>query len=271
MPAKVMFLLASLPWFAFAGLENNGRGARPIALANAFVAIGNSPWSTFYNPAGLASARTVEGSVFLVPEQFGLKELRTISAAAMVPLGVATAGFAVGRFGRELFCETTVALGAGTYLDEGIAVGGSFNLVWNSFERYGSATTPVFDVGALVDVLDGLRLGFRWKNVTAATVGGAGETLAQGQDVGMCYEFSEDSRIAIELEKDIRFPFSIKAGYEQRFVQMLSLRFGVSSNPDKFSFGLGVCFARLEFSYAGYSHAQLGWTHQIELSFDLDR
>jgi hypothetical protein len=270
-PAKVIFLLASLPWFAFAGLENNGRGARPVALANAFVAIGKSPWSTFYNPAGLASARTVEGSVFLVPEQFGLKELRSVSAAAIVPLGVATAGFAVGRFGFELFQETTVAIGAGTYIDEGIAVGGTFNLVRISFERYGSTTTPAFDVGALVDVADGLHLGFQWKNVTAATVGGAGETLAQSQDVGMCYEFSEASRIAIELEKDIRFPFSIKAGYEQWFLQMLSLRFGVASNPDKFSLGLGVSFAGLEFSYAGYSHAQLGWTHQIELSFKLDR
>lgn len=271
MHAKVMFLLASLPWFAFAGLENNGRGARPIALANAFVAIGSSPWSTFYNPAGLASARTLEGSVFLVPEQFGLKELRTVAAAAMVPLGVACVGCAVGQSGFELFRETTLAFGAGTCIDEGIAVGGTFNLVRNSFERYGSTTTPALDVGALVDVVDGLHLGFQWKNVTAVTVGGTGETLAQIHDVGMCYEFSEDSRIAIELEKDIRFPFSIKAGYEQWFLQMLSLRFGVSSNPDKFSFGLAVCFAGLEFSYAGYSHVQLGWTHQIELSFKLDR
>ena len=267
MHAKVMVLLAFLPWVAFAGLENNGRGARPIALANAFVAIGNSPWSTFYNPAGLASARTMEGSIFLVPEQFGLKELRTVTAAAMVPLGVATVGIAFGRFGFELFRETTVAFAAGTYIDEGIAVGGTFNLVRISFDHYGSTTTPAFDVGALVNVVEGLHLGFEWKNVTAATVGGTGETLAQIHDVGMCYEFSEDSRIAVELEKDIRFPFSIKAGYEQWFLQMLSLRFGVSSNPDKFSFGLGVCIAGIDFSYAGYSHAQLGWTHQIELSF----
>jgi hypothetical protein len=103
----------------------------------------------------------------------------------------------------------------------------------------------------------------------AARIGATAEPLPQIQMLGVSYEFSKSSRLLIEWEKDIRYPFSFKGGCEQRFFGFLSLRFGVSTNPDKFSFGIGASQSFVEFSYATYSHAQLGWTHQIELAFQL--
>ncbi len=125
-------------------------------------------------------------------------------------------------------------------------------------------------MGAQGDIAEGLRLGFCWKNIAPAKIGMTGEAIAQIQMFGASYEISTDSRLLFEWEKDIRHPFSFKGGCEQRFLDFLSLRFGISTNPDKFSFGFGVSQSFVEFLYAAYSHAQLGWTHQIELSFRLE-
>ena len=268
---KVMFLLASLPLSMLAGFENNGHGARPTALSDAFVAAGNSPWLTVYNPAGLASCRSIESALFLNPQQFGLKELRTISAAGVIPIGVGSVGIVVGQFGFNLYRETQLTVGVGGTIDAGISVGGAVNLVRISLDRYGSTIARTYDVGALVDVVDGLRIGCDWKNVTAQKIAATGEALPQLLTTGLCYSPSADSRLSIDLEKDIRFPFSLRMGLEHSFLKVLTMRFGICSNPDKISCGIGLRIAGLELSYAGYSHPQLGWTHQIEISFKLDQ
>ncbi len=267
---KVMFLLTSLPWFAFAGFESNGRGARPIALSNAFVAVGNSPWSTAYNPAGLASCNAFEGTLFLSPQQFGLKELRTISAAGVVPFSGGSVGVIVGQFGFDLYRETAYTVGVGGTIDDGVAVGGAVNVVRLSLAQYGTAAIPSYDVGALVEIVSGLRMGFDWKNVTAATIAGSGESLPQVLATGLCYDLSDVARLTMDLEKDIRFPFSLRMGLEHSFLHVLTLRFGMRSNPDTFSVGLGLQIDGFVLSYAAYSHSQLGWTHQIEISFTMN-
>jgi hypothetical protein len=267
MQAKVIFLLASVPWIALAGLENSGHGARPSALSNAFVALGRSPWSTVYNPAGLASCVEVGCAAFVSPQQFGLKELRSISVAGVFPFPSIAVGVVGGQFGFELYRETSFSLGVGGTIEDGIALGITLNLDRIAIDRYGEVTVSTADGGVLVDVTDGLRLGFVWKNTTASAIGTTGEALPQVQSFGVCYELSASSRLSLELEKDIRFPFDLKLGYEHELLQALTLRLGMSSNPRQFSGGLALRMAGFEFSYAGFSHPQLGWTHQIELSF----
>ena len=267
----VVFLISFLPCTASAGFENNGRGTRPSALANAFAAVGDSPWSTVYNPAGLADCHAFEFAVFMSPQQFGLKELRTTTVALFAPLGDQKLGLVGGQFGFDLYRETALSLGIGKMASKGIALGGTINLIRFSIERYGAVTAASFDCGAIIEVVEGLHLGFDWKNFTGSTIGSTAESLPQVQAVGLCYEIAATSRVTLELEKDIRFPFEFKMGYEQEFLHMLNARFGMSNNPQTASVGFGVEFAGIGFSYAGYSHQQLGWTHQIEISFTTGR
>ncbi len=269
MHVRMVFLLASIPCVVAAGIENNGRGARPISLGNAYVAIADNSWATWYNPAGLAKVSTLEAAAFVVPDQFGLKELRTTSASFAIPLGVATAGCIAEQFGFNLYRETSFALGLGTRVADGCCLGVAINLCRVAIERYGSAASATIDLGVLADVQDDLHAGFAWKNVTAATVGGARDELPQIVSIGLGYDFTPSSLLTAELEKDIRFPFSAKIGFEQKVLSAISFRFGVSNHPDKFTLGFGAWYAGLQFLYAGYSHPQLGWTHQFELSVQL--
>jgi hypothetical protein len=76
--------------------------------------------------------------------------------------------------------------------------------------------------------------------------------------------------LTTEIEKDIRYNASVKAGIEKVFLNILALRFGIANNPDKYSAGIAFMYAGMECGYAGYSHAELGWTHQIEISFQFN-
>jgi len=267
--AQVTLLVAGFPAVAHSGFEKNGCGARAISLANAYVAIADDPWAVFYNPAGLAGVSSIRATAFFSPSQFGMNELRTVCAGVTLPMSFSTGAAVIDQFGYDLYRETSISLAFGTSVNEWISLGVSTHFTRLVIEGYGTASPFVFDVGGIASVAEDLRVGWCWKNVTQTAVGVRSEQLPQILNMGVCYEITEHSRLAIELEKDIRYPIIKKFGYEQELFDVLSVRLGISDNPDKFSCGLGVRAAGFEFSYAGYSHSQLGWTHQVELSFSL--
>lgn len=266
MSSRILLLLAIFPVVAQSGSEKNGRGTRAIGLANAYVAIADDPWAVFYNPAGLAQASLFRATAFISPAQFGMSELQTASVAMTLPIGFCTVGLAVDQFGYDLFRETTVALGFGMNVKEYVAIGAAVHLNRLAIEGYGAASRLVLDIGGIAFVTENVRLGWSWNNVTQTSVGTRSEQLPQILSMGVCYEITEDSRLSVELEKDIRYPTIKEFGYEQQLFDVLCIRFGISDNPDKFSCGVAVRALGCEFSYAGYSHQQLGWTHQVELS-----
>ena len=249
--------------------DDNGRGAHAIALGNAFVANADNAWSIRYNPAGLAHLTAFHGSAFYIPEQFGLPELRTVAAAAATPLTFGGIGVSVDQFGFDLYKETHVAVGAGTNLDWGVTGGVAVNLYSFAIERYGSAHRVTLDFGLMAEAAYGVTLGFSMKNVTGTTVGSLNERLPQIFLLGSRYTPIQDFSISVELEKDTRHPFMVKAGVEQWLFDILALRVGISDNPNKVSAGFAARTSGVEFGYAGYSHNQLGWTHQLEVSFRL--
>ena len=263
---QVILVVAAFPVVAHSGFETNGCGARAIGLANAYVAIADDPWAVFYNSAGLARISSIRATVFSSPAQFGMNELRRVCAGATLPTSFCTGGMVIDQFGYDLYRETSISLGIGMRVNEWISLGVTTHFTRLAIVGYGIASRFVFDAGGIASVAEDVRVGCCWKNITEATMGVQSEQLPQIFSMGMCYEITEHSRLAIELEKDKRYPIIKKFGFEQQLFDVLSFRLGMSDNPDKFSCGIGVRAAGFEFSYAGYSHPQLGWTHQVELS-----
>jgi opacity protein-like surface antigen len=242
-----------------------------MGLANAYVAIANDPWAAFYNPAGLAHVSSIQASAFCSPAQFGMDELRTMSIGATLPLSILTGSIAIDQFGYDLYRETSVALAFGASANEWISLGLTTHFTRLAIRGYGTTSQMVFDVGGIATVFDGVSMGWCWKNFTRTSVGAQSGQIPQILSMGACYEITEDSRLVVELEKELHYPIVRKFGYEQRLLAFLSVRLGISDNPDKFSCGLGLSAAGFEFSYAGYSHPQLGWTHQVEISVSLSQ
>ena len=267
----VLLLLSLIPAAFASSYEKNGRGARPIAMANAFVAVPDDPWTPWYNPASLATVSCFKSSLCFVPEQYGLRELRTMSAAAVLPTSLVNVGLVIDDFGSPLYRESTVLFGFGRAIESGVAIGVAANVEMIMIERYGTASVVTIDLGARVELLECLSLGYAWKNIGAATIGASHDALSQIQIVGLCYSPNDLAQMTLDLEKDIRFPFVLRGGIELHLLDELVFRFGCSTNPDIFAVGFGARLAGWECAYALNTHAQLGLTHSIGISFEIPR
>ncbi len=262
---KALAILVLIPFATLCAGENNGRGTRAVSLANAYVAIANDPWAVAYNPAGLAQILSPEVSTFFIPQQFGMPELRTVSLSAAYCTGFGTAGILAEQFGFDLYRSTEMLAGYGIALDTAFSLGVTLDVQRISIERYGASTRVTADVGILGRPVSGVTVGFCFQNVTSAKLSANQERLPQYMLLGISYSPISSFLFTSEIEKDTRFPLVIKAGVEQEFFDFLSLRCGVANNPDKFCLGLSVRYSSFEFGYAGYSHPELGWTHQVEV------
>ena len=268
---KALAFFLGVPFLILSAHESNGRGTKAIAVANAFVALSDNPWAVSYNPAGLAQIRSPVFASFYVPQQFGVLELKTIAASTAIPFNFGTVGAFVEQFGFDLYRTTNIGLGCGFDPVERISVGATIDVEEIEIERYGVSRNVTLDVGFLGKPSANLAIGFCIKNVTAATIGTYRERLPQYVLMGASYSPFKGFSLVAELEKDIQFPLVVKVGIEQNVFEFLSLRCGIADNPDKFSAGMAVRYASVEFGYAGYSHPDLGWTHQIEVTIQWDR
>ena len=268
-PSLSALLLVQLT-FAF-GFESTGRGARPQSLANAFIAATDDPWLVCHNPAGLASLSVSKGALCFVPAQFGLRELRSATAVAGLPTSVINMGIMLDDYGSALYRESTLVFGAGRTIADGVAVGMSLNLGLVAIERYGSALRSSIDLGVSWQVIENFRLAYVWRNVTGARLGLAEEPLPESHTMGFTFVPHRSALVTLDLEKDIRVPFVIRAGIELHVLEYLSLRCGSSNDPEMLTAGVGVRLSRWECSYALRSHHQLGITHAIGLSYEFPR
>ncbi|MBM4168315.1 MAG: hypothetical protein FJ215_04070 [Ignavibacteria bacterium] len=252
-------------------LSAQHRGARSTAMGGASVAGSADVWAVHSNPARLAGISAIVVSAFLMPELFGLKELRTVGIGGVMPVGPVSIGVNAVQFGFELYKETNVSASVGGEIDWDIAGGLTVHVNRFSFDRYGATTTILIDCGLQATPLKDLRLGFAAKNISGTTIGSTNERLPRLFTFGTAYSPIRNFNIAVELEKDVRFPLSLKAGVEQTFFDILSLRLGTSSQPDIFSGGIGMSYSMFDFEYAGFHHPDLGWTHQIEVGIVVGR
>jgi long-subunit fatty acid transport protein len=246
---------------------NNGRGAKAVGMANAFTSVADDAWAVVYNPAGLARIGSPCYSVFFIPAQFGMNELQTKAAAAAVPLRFLAIGVEAEQFGFELYRETVFAAGLAVNFDRFVSAGLGLNLMRFDISKYGSDQNFIMNAGILAQATQDLRFGFCMSNINRAEIGKQGETIPQIYSIGACWQPVEGLTLSAELEKDIGFPSSIKTGLEKILFGRFALRMGVSNQPDKYAAGFSVKQYCFQFGYAGYSHAELGWTHQIELSY----
>ncbi len=249
--------------------EQNGRGVKAIGMAGAFGAIADQPWALYYNAAGLAQIHTSEFESFLVPSQFGLPELRTAAFACAVPFSEFTVALAVEQFGFDLYHETALYLGTGAVIEPHLYAGVSLHGHRIDIVRYGTAAAGALDIGVLGLYGECLRIGCTAANLLPLRSFANQEKLPQTFSAGIAYSPLPSFVCSIEIENDSRSSLMIKGGIEQTILHIIAVRAGVAKNPEKFSMGVSYFIGRFEFGYAGYSHTELGWTHQIEIGFAL--
>lgn len=263
---KILLLIILLNAYLFAQFLP---GSRQNAMGFAFVSVADDHWSIFYNPAGLSKILNLSAGVFYSPAPFGLNELALGSATISKNFEIGNFGFAFQTYGFELFRENKVSFGFAKSFFPEFQFGVKFTYNSLNIQNYGSDYSIGIDFGILSALSENLQLGFAATNINRPTYGVNKEKLSQSFAGGISYKPIHNLIIAIELEKEVRYPFNFKTGLEYNLIKYLALRFGFNTEPNNFTGGIGINYSRFQFNYAFISNNYLGFNHNFGIDFRL--
>lgn len=266
---RILFIM--IPVAIGLGAEGSGSGTRAAALAGAGAMLPGDIWAVVHNPSGLTLSRGTTISAFMIPGQYGLRELRTVAVTAVFPVVGDSAGLCVKHFGFDLYREVRCAIGWGRHIARRLAVGVAVEWMRLAIRGYGTSNSLLCNIGCTINLVEGLEMGVAGKNVLGETIGRKRIPLPQAAAVGLSYQPAPDFLLVLEAEKDVRYVATFKSGVEIRLAECLTLRGGIANHPDKVSAGFSLRHSFVEFGYAAYSHVSLGWTHQVDISVEMGR
>ena len=236
-------------------------GARTLALGRAATALSGDVWG-HYNPASPAGLPGRAASAF-ASQAFGLSELRVGAVAYAEPTRFGTFSGTARTYGFEDFRETHFGIGyarafpvsASRSIYAGLALG--YTSV--SITEFGSGGALGVSLGAMMEVLPGLDFGFHAYNLNRPELTEF-DPLRTGLEVGLAYRAVEQALVLFSVDKDVDFPLSFRGGLEVQPVDVLFLRAGFTTEPVRFSTGVGVAVGILRADVAAERHDVLGWT-----------
>lgn len=267
---KHFFLVIFLATFATAHsqFENTDIGGRAAALNGAFTSLSDNSLAVFYNPSGLGQMKYREVSFYYSPAPFGLSELSTAAFTYAEPMSFGTLGAGVKTYGFDLYRETSFSVSYGNNYRGKIFYGANVNLYNLNIKNYNSATSFGFDIGAMAYLTKFLKWGFIGKNLTGSTIGTSKENIAQVYRTGFTIQPRSDISFILETEKDVKYPFSFRGGFEYAVMEFIDIRAGLSSEPATFSGGIGIYYSLFQLDYSFNNHPDLGFTHQGSLTIN---
>lgn len=255
--------------FITANFAQYNPGAKQISLANSDVAQANDVFTVFNNPAGLSQISWREVGIYYSPAPFGLSELANGYVAYSEPFSFGSVAIGGMTYGFELYKETKVVLGYSYNYDNRFFAGVGVNYHSFSIQNYGSTGVFYFNLGGLAYITDNLRWGFSVSNVNRASLADTDDQIPMILSAGFSYSVINSLTLNFSLEKDIRYNPSIQFGIDYDIIKYLSLRFGTSNQPSRFTAGVGINYSIFSLDYAVFTHQDLGLTHQagIIISF----
>ena len=263
--AAILILVLSQP--SLAAFEERKSGARPWGMGGAFTAIAGDINAIYWNPAGLGQLETTELAATYT-EESGLEELEYGLISLASHLGVlGTVALSANRFGSGIYKEYTYIVSGARKFSENIYLGVNLKYLRMDIERNRAGSDVGLDFGFLCNFRDGqLAFGLAGFNLNQPHVG---EDLPRRFTVGLAYKPIPRLILALDYgwmrdgrANDDQF----RVGFEYRWFRHLALRYGVASDPDRWTAGLGFRMKSLQLDYAYLSHPDFDPTHMVGLT-----
>lgn len=236
-------------------------GARSLALGRAATALQGDVWG-HHNPSSWSTLPSRAASAF-ASQAFGLSELRVGAVAYAEPTPYGTFATTARTYGFEDFRETHFGLGYARAFavsaSRSVHVGLALGYTSVSITEFGSGGALGLSLGAMMEVLPGLDFGFHAYNLNRPELTEF-DPLSSGLEAGLAYRPVEQALVLLSVDKDVDFPISFRGGLEVQPVDVLSLRAGFTTEPVRFSTGVGVAVGVLRADVAAERHEVLGWT-----------
>ena len=256
-------LLIFLPSFLIAANGGSLKGARSAALGESGIAL-NGFWSAINNQAGLACLDKIHIGLS-TENRFLIKELSTYSLAFNIPTNNAGFGFNFTRFGSIHYKETTMGIGYGMKLGSSFYIGIQLNYFGlKQGNGYGSISSFYFEGGFQYKINPKLKMLAHIFNPAIYT--NKTLELAEIYQMGFSYQAHNQVLLLMSYKYHSVWQFSVHTGIEFKF-KSISARLGYGSKPQKFTFGLGYCYKRIQIDISSSIHSMLGNSPQISLIY----
>lgn len=244
-------------------------GARSQGMGNTKVFLPDA-W-TFFNNIG-ALDRVQESQVSSgFDSRFGIPEMSSVDLGLAWKNNFGTLGLGVSRFGGKLFNQQLLGIGFSNTLGI-VSLGAKLDWHQTQIEGFGTGNALLFSLGGVAELGPRFFLGANFSNLNRAKLSQNNEQrLPTAVQMGISYLPGEAVRIIAEIEKDIELTPIFRAGIEYQLTEWIFLRTGISSNPARLSFGLGLRKDRFGFDYAYGQNTALGRTHHLSLGFKLEK
>ncbi len=242
-----------------------GGSASNFSIGNATIANSNE-MSAINNQAGILSVEKwgfQAGAMNL----FGLNSLNIISASGIYKFNANNAvSLSIRHLGDNDLRNQIIGFAYARRLMKNWSISLQADVLSFQAPGFGSRFIPTVEIGSIYEVNDKVNIGFHVFNPF-------GQALTEQEDIsaiiraGVSYELSDKVSLLAEVEKDIIFPFRIKAGIIYMPVEKLSIRTGFNTQEAQFAFGLSYRFGNYSIHGAANVHPSLGLSSGGEISY----
>lgn len=244
-------------------------GARSQGMGNTKLFLPDS-WTYFNNVGALDRIEETQIAAGF-DSRFGIPELSTVDLGFGWKNNFGTIGLGISRFGGKLFNQQLLGVGFSNTLGI-VSLGAKVDWFQTQMEGFGTGNAFIFSLGGIAELGPRFFLGANFSNLNRAKLSQNSEQrLPTVVQMGISYLSGESVRIIAEIEKDIELKPILRAGIEYKLQEWIFLRTGISSNPARVSFGLGLRKDQFGFDYAYGQNTALGRTHHLSLVMKLGK
>jgi hypothetical protein len=240
-------------------------GARAAAMGYTSSTL-HDEWSLFNNVGGLGKIKQASTNVAyeIKPSLTGANRM---AASFLAPAKFGSIGLGVFRFGDDIYNEHLVSFGYGNQIGN-TSLGAKVNYIQYRAENFGTYNAFSLDFGGITQITNQISVGAHITNLTQSKLTGTdGERLPTKLVAGIGFQPSERVFLSTEIEKDLDYQSTWKAGMEYNFYKKVFFRSGFNLNPNAAFFGVGLFKKNIKADYAIRYNQLLGWSHQFSVSY----
>jgi len=283
--AIICLALALLIGPASASFQFEEPTARNAGFGGAAVGLPADAAAPAVNPAALAGW-TGYGAVFNYAQPYDPSFMDfDFGGAFQLPVagsvGFSWQGFGTFLNGNMLTAENRITLAHGFWLrsDQSMSfgLGYGFSLHTESFAKSktgidpGSAMALGINLGAYARIWDRINVGLAVNNVNYPSIG-KDQTYELGRMLafGMSYDPYDMITTSFQVDKTMGTDVRYRMGLEARPHPIVAIRVGLSTEPVRFTTGLGLTWQGILIDYAYKYHSYLGPTHLLTVGYRFD-
>ncbi len=244
-------------------------GGRTAGLGYASSTLADE-WAMLNNVGGLAKAEKLN-MAFGYDTRPKLPGSNRMAAALSMPVKIGAAGFSLFRFGDDLYSEQIISAGYSNQF--GItSLGLKINYVQYRAEGIGTKSFIGISFGGITELTKQISIGAYIVNLNQPKLSSIDDERAPTRLVaGISFKASEGCLLLSEVEKELNYDATLKAGLEYSIHKKVNLRTGFNLHPNAAFFGLGFKAGQLKVDYALQYNHTLSTAHQASAIYFIEK